>query len=209
MMEALRTSETTVYFNEPTQWRVPECCNLHTRRRENLQSHITFLLCSAIILVCCTSVWCRVTLRAAPDCWREVSVEHWNACAVRLVAVYRGGGAACGMACSQQIVTCLHSDCFQWNKLKKQYLNLLLKKCIHLKFFLIRVLLESELSWNLTKLPFCPDSWVKRPRIYNAEGIKLNVVKKDALKKLFHISFTSHFTVCCLLSWCCRLLTVL
>jgi hypothetical protein len=40
MMEAVRTSETSVYFNETTQHCIPEGCHLHTRRGENLKSHI-------------------------------------------------------------------------------------------------------------------------------------------------------------------------
>jgi len=39
MMEAVRTSETSVYFHETTRRYVPESCHLHTRRRENLKSH--------------------------------------------------------------------------------------------------------------------------------------------------------------------------
>jgi hypothetical protein len=38
MMEALRTSETSVYPNETTRRYMPEGSNLHTRRRENLKS---------------------------------------------------------------------------------------------------------------------------------------------------------------------------
>jgi hypothetical protein len=38
MIEAVRTSETSVYSE--TTWRyIPEGSNLHTRRRENLKSH--------------------------------------------------------------------------------------------------------------------------------------------------------------------------
>jgi hypothetical protein len=39
MMEAVRTSETSVYSNETTRRNIPEASNLHTRRRENLKSH--------------------------------------------------------------------------------------------------------------------------------------------------------------------------
>jgi hypothetical protein len=39
MMEAVHTSETSVYFNE-TIWRyIPEGCHLHTRHRGNLKAH--------------------------------------------------------------------------------------------------------------------------------------------------------------------------
>jgi hypothetical protein len=39
MTEAVRTYETSVYFNETTQRYILEGCH-HTRRRENLKSHI-------------------------------------------------------------------------------------------------------------------------------------------------------------------------
>jgi hypothetical protein len=39
MMDAVRTSETSVYYKETT-WRfIPEDSNFHTRRRENFKSH--------------------------------------------------------------------------------------------------------------------------------------------------------------------------
>jgi hypothetical protein len=39
VMEAVRSSETSVYSNETTRRRIPEDSNLHTRRRENLRPH--------------------------------------------------------------------------------------------------------------------------------------------------------------------------
>jgi hypothetical protein len=42
MMEAVRTSETSVYFNE-NKWRHIPQGYLHTRRRENLKSHVVEL----------------------------------------------------------------------------------------------------------------------------------------------------------------------
>jgi hypothetical protein len=36
MMEAVRTTETSVYSNETTRRYIPQGSNLHTRRRENL-----------------------------------------------------------------------------------------------------------------------------------------------------------------------------
>jgi hypothetical protein len=39
VMEAIRTSETSVYFNETTRRYIPEGCHLHTRRRKNLKFH--------------------------------------------------------------------------------------------------------------------------------------------------------------------------
>jgi hypothetical protein len=39
MMEAVSTSETSVYFNVTTRRYIPEESKLHTRRRENLKSH--------------------------------------------------------------------------------------------------------------------------------------------------------------------------
>jgi hypothetical protein len=41
MMEAVRTSETSVYFNGTTRRYIPEGCHFHTRRRENLKSQQT------------------------------------------------------------------------------------------------------------------------------------------------------------------------
>jgi hypothetical protein len=40
MMEAVHTSETSVNFNVTTRRYIPEDSKLHTRRRENLKSHI-------------------------------------------------------------------------------------------------------------------------------------------------------------------------
>jgi hypothetical protein len=39
MMEAVRTSETSVYSNETTWRYIPEDSHFHTRRRKNLKSH--------------------------------------------------------------------------------------------------------------------------------------------------------------------------
>jgi hypothetical protein len=38
-MEAVSTSETSVYFYEATRRDIPQVCHLHTRCRENLKSH--------------------------------------------------------------------------------------------------------------------------------------------------------------------------
>jgi hypothetical protein len=38
MMEAVSTSETSVYFYQTKRRTIPESCHLHTRRRENLTS---------------------------------------------------------------------------------------------------------------------------------------------------------------------------
>jgi hypothetical protein len=43
MMEAVRTYEMSVYFNEATRRYVSESCHLHTLRRENLNSHFLLL----------------------------------------------------------------------------------------------------------------------------------------------------------------------
>jgi hypothetical protein len=40
IMEAVCTSETSVNFNVTTRCYIPEDSKLHTRRRENLKSHI-------------------------------------------------------------------------------------------------------------------------------------------------------------------------
>jgi hypothetical protein len=44
MMEAVRTTETTVNFNVTTRRYIPEDSKLHTRRRENQKSHLTYVL---------------------------------------------------------------------------------------------------------------------------------------------------------------------
>jgi hypothetical protein len=44
MMEAVRTSEMSVYFNVTSRLYIPEFCKLHTRRRENLKSHLVKLI---------------------------------------------------------------------------------------------------------------------------------------------------------------------
>jgi hypothetical protein len=40
MMEAVRTSETSVFFNETARLYIPQGCHVHTRRRENLKSFL-------------------------------------------------------------------------------------------------------------------------------------------------------------------------
>jgi hypothetical protein len=42
MMEAVRTSETSVNFNVTTRRNIPEESKRHARRRENLKSHLDF-----------------------------------------------------------------------------------------------------------------------------------------------------------------------
>jgi hypothetical protein len=39
MMGAVRTSETSLYFNDTTRRYIPQGCHLHTRRHENLKYH--------------------------------------------------------------------------------------------------------------------------------------------------------------------------
>jgi hypothetical protein len=39
MMEAVRTSETSVHFYDTAMRYIPEGCHLHTRLSENLKSH--------------------------------------------------------------------------------------------------------------------------------------------------------------------------
>jgi hypothetical protein len=39
IMEAVRTTETSVYFNETTRRYIPGRLSPHTRHRENLKSH--------------------------------------------------------------------------------------------------------------------------------------------------------------------------
>jgi hypothetical protein len=44
MMEAVLTSETSVYFNETTRLYIPEVCHIHTRSSDNPKSHTTMKL---------------------------------------------------------------------------------------------------------------------------------------------------------------------
>jgi hypothetical protein len=44
MMEAARTSETSIKFNATTRCHIPEDSKLHTRRRENLKTRSDYLL---------------------------------------------------------------------------------------------------------------------------------------------------------------------
>jgi hypothetical protein len=44
MMEAISTSETYVNFYQNTRRNIPEDSHLHTRRRENLKSHLIFII---------------------------------------------------------------------------------------------------------------------------------------------------------------------
>jgi hypothetical protein len=55
MMEAARTSETSVDIQLRTRQYVPEDSELHTRRRENLKSHM-FCVCFVFILSCLYSI---------------------------------------------------------------------------------------------------------------------------------------------------------
>jgi hypothetical protein len=49
VLETVRSSETSVYFNETTLSCMPEDCHLHTRRRGNLKSRKPFSSCHVSI----------------------------------------------------------------------------------------------------------------------------------------------------------------
>jgi hypothetical protein len=51
MMEAARTSETTVDVQLRTRQYIPEDSELHTRRRENFKSHKSLIICSTADLM--------------------------------------------------------------------------------------------------------------------------------------------------------------
>jgi hypothetical protein len=51
-MEAARTSETSVDIQLRTRQYIPEDSELHTRRRENLKSHITYSRCQNTTPTC-------------------------------------------------------------------------------------------------------------------------------------------------------------
>jgi hypothetical protein len=50
MMEAVRNSDTSVYFNETTRRYVPVGCHLRIRRRDNLKSHKYVLIYAVPII---------------------------------------------------------------------------------------------------------------------------------------------------------------
>jgi hypothetical protein len=54
MMEAVRTSEPLVNFNETTRRYIPDDSKFHTRRRENLKSHNeeALLIFIAVVEMC-------------------------------------------------------------------------------------------------------------------------------------------------------------
>jgi hypothetical protein len=74
MMEAVLTSETSVFFNEITRRYIPESYHLHTRRRENIKSHIFCLLhiCDFCKTGCNVTFYFRAYLKPRP-----VPVSAW------------------------------------------------------------------------------------------------------------------------------------
>jgi hypothetical protein len=59
MMEAASTSETSTNFYQITRRINPEDSHLHTRRRENLKSHMLPVFSIYLTLHCACSVWTR------------------------------------------------------------------------------------------------------------------------------------------------------
>jgi hypothetical protein len=51
MMETVRISETSLYFNDRTRHYIPEDFHLQARRRENLKSHLHIFVLSPIIYI--------------------------------------------------------------------------------------------------------------------------------------------------------------
>jgi hypothetical protein len=51
MMQGVSTSEMSVSFYQTTRRNIPEGCHLHTRRRENLNSHTVFSASAKLKLV--------------------------------------------------------------------------------------------------------------------------------------------------------------
>jgi len=58
MMEAARTSETSVDIQLRTRQYIPEDSELHTRRRENLKSHIGYFVWMVVELQDVTACYC-------------------------------------------------------------------------------------------------------------------------------------------------------
>jgi hypothetical protein len=71
MMEAVRTSETSVNFNANISRYIPEGCKLHTRRRESLKSH---------------NFWCSVTTAMICDAYRTMRKTWMAHCSVSQAA---------------------------------------------------------------------------------------------------------------------------
>jgi len=80
MMEAVRTSEMSVYFETTRRYNL-ESCRLHTRRRENLKSHNSCLQNIARVSKRTFKSNVKVNLR-------EVSVKTATACLpARVIAI--------------------------------------------------------------------------------------------------------------------------
>jgi hypothetical protein len=60
----VRTSETSVYFNESTRRYIPEGCHLHNRRSENLKSH-TFISYLCVVIICSCKGQISITASAS------------------------------------------------------------------------------------------------------------------------------------------------
>jgi hypothetical protein len=54
-MKAIRTSETSVYYNEPTRRNIPEGHRRLTRRRDNVKSHQCPLHFGHVLMYCASS----------------------------------------------------------------------------------------------------------------------------------------------------------
>jgi hypothetical protein len=61
MVEAVRTSATSVDFNETTMLYIPGRCHHHTCRRENIKSHMNMLDCLPIFLAQAITNLCDMT----------------------------------------------------------------------------------------------------------------------------------------------------
>jgi hypothetical protein len=59
IMEAARTSETSVDIQLRTRQYIPEDCELHTRRRENLKSHTAVLMNQFCVLFSLHNSCCK------------------------------------------------------------------------------------------------------------------------------------------------------
>jgi hypothetical protein len=57
-------SETSVYYNETTRRYIPEGCQLDTRLRENLTSHLIRLVSSVIQQIICQNITTKVHTRS-------------------------------------------------------------------------------------------------------------------------------------------------
>jgi hypothetical protein len=61
LMQAVHTSEMSVYFNETTWFSIPESCHLGTYRHENLKCHEIYVVFGVIVVMLAVMCALRTT----------------------------------------------------------------------------------------------------------------------------------------------------